>query len=488
MSRSRSSSLPEPAARRVLLVQAFETGREARQWSVDDRHWATRLARESWAGAELPAMALAQRAEHALERLSPRHPSIAKALQLRLWKWRWTLAAAVAGLLLGLLLDAFGGTQHINLLAPPIWAVVVWNLTVYLLLPVVLLLPARLRDSISPRAWLAARLARFADARGPLADFAERWGALVAPLFSARVAMTLHLAAAVLAVGMIGSLYVRGLVLDYRAGWQSTFLDVPTVQSVLNAALAPASSLIRTPVPDVKPLRTSAVEPPRGPAASWVHLYAATLLLAVVLPRLLLALLAGVSAWRRERSLTLPLQEPYFQQLLRELKGAAEVAWVLPHGAAPSPQAVQGLRDWLAAALGQDVLVQFAPPVPYGQERTPTQAPTTPTLVVLLVDLSTTPESDSHGTLLTAISAIWPDAFHLVLADSAEFTRRYEHLPERAKERRALWRGMAARRRAGFVTVDLAKPELDGAMQELQACSERIAQYAQAVAATTGGR
>lgn len=486
MSRTKSSLLPESAARRVLLVQAFETGREAKQWSVDDRHWATRLARETWAGAELPARALAQRAEHALVRLTPRHPSIAKVLQLRLWKWRWTLAVAAAGLVLGLVLDVFGGTQHINLLAPPIWAVVVWNLVVYLLLPVGLLLPASLRERLSPRAWLAARLARFADARGLLVDFADRWGALVAPLFSARVAMTLHLAAAVLAVGMIGSLYVRGLVLDYRAGWQSTFLDAPTVQSLLNTALAPASRFTRTPVPDVKPLRTSAVEPPRGAAANWVHLYAATLLLAVVLPRLLLALLAGVRAWRHERAMPLPLQEPYFQQLLRELKGAAEVAWVLPHGAAPSPQAVQGVRDWLAAALGQDVLVQIAPPVPYGQEHTPTQAPTTPTLVMLLVDLSTTPESDSHGTLLTAISAIWPDAFHLVLADSAEFTRRYAHLPERGKERRALWRGMAARRRAGFVTVDLARPELDGAMQALQACSERIAQYAQAVASTTG--
>ena len=486
MSRGKSYSLPEPAARRVLLVQAFESGREARQWSADDRHWATRLTRETWAGAERPAQALAQRADHALERLTPRHPAIAKALQLRLWKWRWTLAVVAVGFALGLVLDAFGGTQHINLLAPPIWAVVAWNFAVYGLLLVFLLLPAGLRERLNPRAWLAARLARFADARGPLVEFSERWGMLVAPLFSARVAMTLHLAAAVLAVGMIGSLYVRGLVLDYRAGWQSTFLDTPAVQSLLNKALAPASGFIRTPVPDVKLLRTSAVEPPRGPAASWVHLYAATLLLAVVLPRLLLALLAGVRAWRGELAMPLPLQEPYFQQLLRELKGAVEIVWVLPHGAAPSPQAVQGLRDWLAAALGQDVLVQIAPPVPYGQERTPTQAPAKPTLVMLLVDLSTTPESDSHGTLLTAISAIWPDAFHLVLADSTGFTRRHGHLPERVKERHALWRGMAARRHAGFVIVDLAQPELDGAMQALQACNGRIAQYAQAVAATTG--
>jgi hypothetical protein len=487
VSRSKSSSLPEPAARRVLLVQAFETGREARQWSLDDRHWATRLARESWAGAELPAQALAKRANHALERLTPRHPAIAKALDLRLWKRRWTLAAVAIGFVAGLVLDAFGGTQHINLLAPPIWAVVVWNLVVYALLLSFKLLPAALRERFSPRTWLAARLARVTDARGPLVAFSERWGALVAPLFAARVAMTLHLAAAALAIGMVGSLYVRGLVLDYRAGWQSTFLEAPTVQSILNKALAPASSFTRIAVPEVKPLRTSAVEPPRGPAAGWVHLYAATLLLAVVLPRLLLAGLAGFSAWRSEGGLPLPMQEPYFQQLVRELKGAPEVAWVLPHGAAPSPQAIQGVREWLAAALGQDVLVQFAPPVPYGQEAKPAFAPTPPTLVMLLVDLGTTPESDSQGRLMTAMTAAWPDAFHLVLADSAEFARRYGHLPDRGKERRALWRGMAARRRAGFVVVDLGKPDVEGAIQALQACSERIADYMAAAAQTTQG-
>ena len=33
-------------------------------------------------------------------------------------------------------------------------------------------------------------------------------------------------------------LYVRGLVLDYRAGWQSTFLDAPAVRAVLRESRA----------------------------------------------------------------------------------------------------------------------------------------------------------------------------------------------------------------------------------------------------------
>ena len=482
-SRGKSQLLPESAARRVLLVQAFETGREARQWSIDDRHWATRLARESWAGSELPAQAIAQRADHALQRLTPRHPAIAQALSLRLWNGRWTAMAVAIGLLAGLLLDVFGGTQHINLLAPPIWAVVLWNLIVYLLLIGVALLPSAVRERFSPRAWLASRIALLADARGPMQSFAQTWGALVAPVTALRVAMVMHLAAAALAFGMIGSLYVRGLVLDFRAGWQSTFLQAPAAQSVLNKALAPASLITRITVPDVKPLRVNSIEPPRGLAAPWVHLYAATLLLWVLLPRLALAAWAGVSASRRENALALPIGEPYFQQLLRELKGKGEVVWVLPHVGTPTPQAAQGLRQWLAAALGQDVHAQIAPPVAYGEELALPQSLAEPTMVMLLVDLATTPEADSHGRLLTAVAAAWPDAFALVLADTTEFGARFSQVPERAKERRALWRGVAARRRAGFVAVDLMQPDLEGAVPALQAAGDRVAQFTSGVIA-----
>jgi hypothetical protein len=486
--RGRSQQLSEHAARRVLLVEAFETGREARQWSVDDRHWATRLARETWAGAELPAQALALRAEHALQRLTPRHPAIAQALQVRLWRWRWTAAAALLGLVAGVLIDAIGSGQQINLLAPPVWAVVAWNLAVYGLLLVALVLPVGQRQRLSPRRLLAAWVPRVADTRGPLGAFAQKWSALVAPVALKRVAMTLHLAAAALALGLVVSLYVRGLVLDYRAGWQSTFLEPPVVQEVLDGALGPASRLTRIKVPDVVPLRVNSIEPAKGPAAPWLHLYAATLLLAVVLPRLLLGAAAGVAAWRAERTLPLPLHEPYYQQLLRELKGRGEVVWVLPHGSAPGGDAAQGVRQWLAAALGQDTHVQIAPPVGDGQELALPQPRAAPTMVVLLVDLVTTPESETHGQLLTAITAAWPDAFHLVLADSSEFNRRHGHLPERGKERRALWRGVAARRRCGFVAVDLMKPDLDGAVEALQAAADRLSQHASGALHTTGAQ
>ena len=78
-----------------------------------------------------------------------------------------------------------------------------------------------------------------------------QWSALVAPLMAARAARVLHLAAALFALGAVAGLYVRGLVFEYRAGWESTFLDAPAVHALLSFFLSPAAQLIGIPFPSV---------------------------------------------------------------------------------------------------------------------------------------------------------------------------------------------------------------------------------------------
>ena len=68
--------------------------------------------------------------------------------------------------------------------------------------------------------------------------FFADWTVLGLPLNSARMALVLHFSAAALALGLMAGLYLRGLVLDYRAGWQSTFLQAPAVQALLDTLLA----------------------------------------------------------------------------------------------------------------------------------------------------------------------------------------------------------------------------------------------------------
>ncbi|MDE2297313.1 MAG: hypothetical protein KGK18_04040, partial [Burkholderiales bacterium] len=125
----------EAAAREVLLVQAFETVQPASpNWGDEDRAWATRLALlDGVAHADAEAF-IAVRARHAVQRLAPREPAAAKWLARRLWHARWVGWVVLGGSMLGLAANSIGASQRINLLAPPLWALLLWNLAVYALL------------------------------------------------------------------------------------------------------------------------------------------------------------------------------------------------------------------------------------------------------------------------------------------------------------------------------------------------------------------
>ncbi|HEY3461601.1 MAG TPA: DUF2868 domain-containing protein, partial [Casimicrobiaceae bacterium] len=66
-------------------------------------------------------------------------------------------------------------------------------------------------------------------------------------------------------------------------------------------------------------------------AARWIHLYAATILLIVIVPRLVLAAIA----WLRERRLRthfpLALDTPYFERLVRAWREGRLAVRVVPY-------------------------------------------------------------------------------------------------------------------------------------------------------------
>ncbi len=480
-------ALPEAAARRVLMLQAFESaGTDSPLWTPEDRSWATRLAREEGTPNASPPQALDTRATHALQRLAPRDKAVARSLAARMWRTAWVPVVLGLALVAGIAVDAIGGTQRINLLAPPVWVVIAWNLAVYL----GLLLP-RPEVPRGLRALLARRLVGGSGGSVPLRAYAAAWAQASLPLAAARAAVLLHVAAAALALGLVAGLYVRGLVLDYRVGWESTFLDPAAVRAVLATLLAPGSAATGIAVPDevaIAALRLNPGVPATASAADWIHLYAAMLALFVILPRLALALLAGSRAAWRARHVALPLGEPYFQRLLRELQSAQAHVQVLPLGAAPSPQATLALREWLAAACGEGLQLRLAPATPYGQEDTlqaQTPDPGT-TLRVLLVDLGNTPEDDTQGRAIGVLKVqqaarqtaqqMAPGAQLLVLADETAFRRRFAQLPARLAERRAAWQAFADGHGAAFLGIDLEQPDIAGAEVALQAALQAAMQ------------
>lgn len=489
----------EDAARRVLLLRAYEAdtaarpgaaGQESPLWTADDRAWATRLASEGGAPPAAPAAWLDARARHALQRLLPRAPEAARALAQRHWRRHWLLLAAVLGAAAGFVVDALGGHQRIDLLSVPVWGLVGWNGLVYLGL---LLAPLwRLRrggaaqaagqaaePGLARRLWQAAVQGRNASAVPPVRRFQQQWAQVSAPVGAARLAQLLHLSAAALALGLVAGLYARGLVLDYRAAWQSTFLEPAQVHALLQVLLTPAAAATALPLPDaaaVAALRVGPGEAATGAAAVWIHLLATSLALFVVLPRLVLA---GAAAWRARRAgnrLVLPLQEAYFQRLLsarrREGRGPA-VVQVLPHAAAPGAQAALALRAVLAAALGDKLELQLSPAVAYGAEEDAAAQRPAPgtTLRLVLVDLNATPEAETHGRLLQTLQAQGPAGEGLpllLLADESAFARRFGELPQRLEQRRAAWQALARAQQVPLVCVNLEQPDLPAASAALQ--------------------
>ncbi|HSM21363.1 MAG TPA: DUF2868 domain-containing protein, partial [Rubrivivax sp.] len=280
------------------------------------------------------------------------------------------------------------------------------------------------------------------------------------PLAVARAALLLHLAAAALAAGLVAGLYLRGLVLDFRVGWQSTFLDAATVQAVLSTLLAPAVAVTGIAVPDAAALEALRVGPEgaaMASAAPWIHLYAAMLGLFVVLPRLALAVWSAARSHWLSRHVALPKDDPYFQRLLRDHRGGTPRVQLLPHGAAPTAQAALGLRALLAQVLGPGLQLTVADATPYGSEEAAEKLAPEPdaTLRLALVDLGATPEEDTHGRFLQALRQAAPGVPLLLLADSSDFDRRFAATPARGAERRAAWQQLAESHGAAWAAAAL---------------------------------
>ena len=148
--------MDERTALAATGLEAFETAEpRSPNWTDADRAWADRVALDAApAGAPLEAFAGA-RARHALQRLGPREPALARLQGPSLREARWTVGAVVLAFVVGLLADGLAGSRHINLLAPPMWGVLAWNAFVYLGLlvwPLVQLSPPRQRPARADRA------------------------------------------------------------------------------------------------------------------------------------------------------------------------------------------------------------------------------------------------------------------------------------------------------------------------------------------------
>jgi hypothetical protein len=466
------SKMDEAAAREVLLLRAFETvSPRTDAWGDDDRAWASRAASEVVGTDASMDRFLARRAALGVERLAARDRKVVRTLRLLRWR-EWVGGAVIlVALALGFALDSIGPAHRVNILAFPLFALLLWNLAVYLLMMVrATMAIARRGATGGPLSRTIARLSLGVspshvpvNTSGALSSFTRDWLTLSAHLMGARVAAILHAAAFAFALGAIASLYLRGVVFDYRAGWESTFLDASQVQGILAFVLGPASSLTGIPVPDEAHLAAIRFPQSQGEtAAPWLHLFAATIALFVLLPRGVLGYAQQWRASRLARRFPLHLNDAYFQGLRRSHRGEAAVVHVIPYSYQLSPQATLALNSLMTGVFGATARVTVAPPIAFGEEDAlPADlVPSDPlALIAVVVGMTATPEAEHHNVLVNALRQRAGATPVAVLIDDAGFRQRFGNQPSRVEERRASWRRLLEAIGVVPAFVDLASPD-----------------------------
>lgn len=477
--------MKESAALDVSAVRAIETIDSLDPpWTDADRAWASHAAAAAVGEAAAPEQFLAQRARVALQRLQSRHPDVRPAVAALAWRPWVGLVVILAAFLMGLAVDRIGDTHRVNVLAPPVLLLLVWNLAVFVLIAVARLVPTGKRRMADPlrhavarlgAGWRGARARSTPSASAWLVSLSLDWARLAGPLYRVRAARVLHLAAASLAAGVISGMYLRGLALEYRATWESTFLDPAMVHALLSFALAPGAWVGGLSMPDLA--QVAAIRAPGSEnAAPWLHLMSLTLLAIVVLPRLGLAAVAWGLERRRAANMALPLEHGYFRRLLRGFHVEPTQVAVFPYGFVPASTSITGLQALMSRLLGGAAAVQIGATVAYGDEDDAAlrALPAHPGPVVAVFNLAATPEREAHATFAAALKAdCSAEQPLLAIVDEASFKARAGDDPQRLSQRRAAWRDMLATVHVVPVFVDLSAPDLPAADADLDLALNR---------------
>ena len=431
-----------------------------------------------------------ERAEHIVDRLTLKHPVFTSAFAVLRIKAPLMLLIGCA-LVGGFLADPIGPAGHINLLNFSLLTLLLWNGVIYLGLLYKMVVPRPSQDRSQPSLprlveWLLGlivkgRLNRLRSDRAQspeevqwiavsLASYATRLLHSGHDLLMIHARSLLHAAAAALAIGVMVGLYLRGFSFLYKAGWDSTFMAAEGVHIFLSFLFAPASWLLRIPMPSVE-----AIAELRGPAmanaAIWIHFWAMTTLLFIVLPRTLLAVTTWLRKTRLAADMHLPSHEPYFQRLLNPYRGKGLFVEVLAYSHRVK-EADDGLMRFLSDAFGVLADIHVGSSVQYGDR--PPHVPDDPDrglCAVVMFNVAQAPE-ETHSEFLEELKATIrgkgrPNML-LVLLDCEAYAQ-IDH-EKRLKERCQAWTTLV--KACGLQALKYRDPfgPRDGELQALPDC------------------
>lgn len=349
-------------------------------------------------------------------------------------------------------LAALGQEREINLLALPLIAILAWNGAIML---VSLFHGLHQQRGHSIPQWVEKLLTRVmglpADKDNQQA--AVRFRALAWPVMLRRISFRLrawlHIGAALLALGSAGGMYARGWSREYRAIWESSLLNENSTRVFFTALFTPASRItgIEIPLdqlPDMR-RRSDMAAKKSGEARPWIHLYAATLGLFVILPRVLLA---GLEQNRAGRVVSQSLRSTDWMEYVGNLRATVEgdgaPACVLVHGLVIDDVSQNRWRR-MAYSRWRDVGPVECQSIPMGGETEFIAAwKSSASRLMLVFNLSVTPEIEVQRVLVESLLAKTSTMLLLALDDSGMKKRSagFSDAAQRLNDRMDLWKRM----------------------------------------------
>lgn len=358
--------------------------------------------------------------------------------------WWGLFAGGLGALVLGFGMTRLGNERELNLLALPLVGLLVWNALVMLGALVMEFWPSRGMGRLG--VWRKRSDNAELEVEQVAEAFATLTGETGRRLLARRVRAWLHVGAALVALGSIGALFASGWSREYRVVWESTILDGADAEAFLGGLFAPAAAVFgpEVPVAELAGMRRGeGLEPVPGKALPWLKLYAGTLCLGVMLPRLGLAFL---TLWRGRNDLERTVGGQgwggYAVRLLRGVEGSGNVVRVVAAGGVQDEKVKGRWREWLGRVYGgrceftmegvdeadQDDWVAVWRPVD-GR-------------VVVVFFLAATPEDEVQRAWLMRVREGLVAAHYepevVVLLDAAGLTTRWSE--EKRRSREQLWR------------------------------------------------
>lgn len=458
--------------RKVLMVQAIEESDEGELLvTAGDKREAATLA-----GAPLSRRGdeserdhfLVTRAESLISRILTRHPEASPWLESHPTTHFGliTFILAVVAAIAGFLTNELGPEKRINILSFPLLGIILWSLLVYLR-ELVGIFPGRnAGKGIGGTGWLGGLLrlrsapttpaengetTKASIISGARYQFENRWQRLYSPVTLARVKATLHATAFILAASAIGGMYLKGLANEYRAVWESTFFtDSAHLRPFLQLVLGPAVSLSGGTLPGLAELDAIHWQAGKGEisgenAARWIHWYALTIGLFVLIPRALLTVFWHVRSIRLGAKLPfLEISHRYFERLLATSTGTAHRVHVVPYAFEPDSGGKRALIKRLEDQFGQSLDVTWETAITFGDE----EDFSFPVLesegeLLLLFNFGSTPEVETHLAVYRTLSERASHPLRYVLLDATAFDRKstsFAEADERREGRENAWK------------------------------------------------